>query len=75
MRFTVDQISEPMHTASRPNVAVYEIDMRKTRTGWVIAPRDMPLEDIVEEVNHRAAALSYGVLVADLMLGVDLADP
>ena len=72
MRFAPDQLSEPLHTASRPEVAVFEVDLRNVRTGWVIAPRDRPLEDVVDEINTRAARRSYGVLCADLMLGLDV---
>jgi hypothetical protein len=74
-RFGVDQLSEPLHTNSRPDVAVYEVDLNNVRTGWVIAPHDMPFEKVVDEINRRAAARSHGVLAADLMLGVDLTEP
>ena len=72
--FTVDQFSEPLHTNSRPDVAVYEVDLRNVRTGSVIASRDMAPEAVVEEIDTRAARRSYGVLCADLMLGVDLTE-
>lgn len=71
-QFTVDQLTGPLHTASRPDAAVYEVDLRNVRTGWIIAPRDLSLEDVVSGINQRAAARSFGVLCADLMLVVDL---
>jgi hypothetical protein len=37
VQFSVAQLSEPLHPRGQPDIAVYEIDMGLTRTGWVIA--------------------------------------
>jgi hypothetical protein len=60
VRFTVDQLSEALHAPNAPEVVVHEVRLDARCTGWVIAATGTATDAIVQRLNKRATATSYG---------------